>query len=199
MKIKQKVLLKIQELDTDKTYAFSDIHIKGVKVDTIRKTLHRLAEEKDITIIDRGCFRRNNIFKVKVFIYGSLKIGFDNHNIMKDGAKKIAQASTVGKFAMFEDDFANYPYLVRKRTNRVMGELYEITGKEMLDRLDEFEGVPDYYQRVLIKVKTRNKTYNAYTYIRKGISIPTDQESMKQWQDDTDHKANLIRKMFQGV
>ena len=72
----------------------------------------------------------------------------------------------MSKFGMFEDSFGNYPYLISVPHMRIHGELYEIHRKELLERLDRFEGYPDYYERKKILVKTHRGTVRAFVYIR---------------------------------
>lgn len=109
---------KINALPIDVVVPFSDVNIQGVSKDTIRKYLHRLHERGSISIVQRGHFKRIEPFHELLFVYGSLKKGFDNNILLEKSTRRLGKASTVGKFAMFEDSFGNYPYLVNKPINR---------------------------------------------------------------------------------
>ncbi len=183
---------QIKYLPTDEVVPFSYIDLKGVSKDTIRKYIHRLHERGIISIVERGYFKKIEPFHEFLFVYGSLKKGFDNHKFLEKSTKRLGKASTVGKFAMFEDSFGNYPYLIQKPISRVAGELYEIKRKELLDTIDEFEGAPDYYQRKKIKVKTHHGVSFAYTYIREDVDVPKDQEALRVWQNNTDYKVEKL-------
>ena len=108
----EKIHRKVQSLDTDVIFPFSAAKIQGISTDTTRKILHRLHNNGIITIVDKGYFKREESFSELLFVYGSLKKGFDNHNLLSKYAKRLGKAHTVKKFAMFEDSFGNYPYLI---------------------------------------------------------------------------------------
>jgi len=147
MTIIDKIERQINALAIDEVVPFSYIKLKDVSKDTIRKYLHRLHDRGFISIEKRGYFKKIKPFNEFLFVYGSLKKGFDNHKLLDKYAKRVGKASTISKFAMYEDSFGNYPYLVKKPITKVIGELYEIKRKELLDKIDEFEGVPEYYKR----------------------------------------------------
>lgn len=190
---------KINALSVDVVVPFSDMNIEGVSKDTIRKYLHRLHERGIISIVQRGHFKRIEPFHELLFVYGSLKKGFDNNILLEKSTRRLGKASTVGKFAMFEDSFGNYPYLINKPINRISGELYKIQRKELLDRIDEFEGVPDYYKRKRIKVKTHEGVCFAYAYIRVGVDIPVDQKPLKVWKNNSDHKVGELKSFLEKL
>ena len=199
MTIIDKIERQINTLPIDKIVPFSYVTLKDVSKDTIRKYLHRLHERGLISIEQRGYFKKIEPFNELLFVYGSLKKGFDNHNLLDKYAKRVGKASTVGKFAMYEDSFGNYPYLVKEPVTKVMGELYEIKRKELLDRIDEFEGAPEYYQRKKIKVKTHKGVSVAFVYIREDEKIPLQQEPLKIWENNTDYKVNKLDSFLAGL
>ena len=199
MIIIDKIERQINSLAIDKIVPFSYIKLKDVSKDTIRKYLHRLHDRGLISIEKRGYFKKIEPFNEFLFVYGSLKKGFDNHKLLDKYAKRVGKASTVGKFAMYEDSFGNYPYLVKKPITKVMGELYEIKRKELLDRIDEFEGAPEYYQRKKIKVKTHKGVNLAFVYIREDEDIPKEQESLKIWENNTDYKMHKLDSFLAGL
>jgi len=199
MKIIEKIERQIKALPIDEIVPFSYIKLKDVSKDTIRKYLHRLHDRGLISIEKRGYFKKIEPFNEFLFVYGSLKKSFDNHKLLQKYAKRVGKASTVGKFAMYEDSFGNYPYLVKEPITKVMGELYEIKRKELLDKIDEFEGAPEYYQRKKIKVKTHKGVNLAFVYIREDEEIPKEQEALKVWENNTDYKVHKLDSFLEGL
>ncbi|MDP3587634.1 MAG: gamma-glutamylcyclotransferase family protein [Sulfuricurvum sp.] len=190
---------KINTLAIDQIVPFSFVDMDGISKDTIRKYLHRLHERGMISIVKRGYFKRIEPFHEFLFVYGSLKKGFDNDKLLEKSTRRLGKALTVGKFGMFEDSFGNYPYLIKKPINRIIGELYEIQRKELLDQIDEFEGAPDYYQRKKIKVKTHHGVQFAYAYIREGVETPEDQTPLKSWENNTDYKVEQLKSFLEKL
>lgn len=184
---------KINALPLGEIVPFSLVDIDGVSKDTVRKYLHRLHERGMISIVKRGYFKRIEPFHEFLFVYGSLKKGFDNNKLLEKSTRRLGKASTVGKFGMFEDSFGNYPYLVKKPIYRIIGEVYEIQRKELLDQLDAFEGAPDYYKRKKIKVKTHHGIHFAYAYIREDVDISDHQTPLKVWENNTDYKVERLK------
>ena len=199
MTIIDKIERQINSLSINEVVPFSYIKLKDVSKDTIRKYLHRLHDRGLISIEKRGYFKKIEPFNEFLFVYGSLKKGFDNHKLLQKYAKRVGKASTVGKFAMYEDSFGNYPYLVKEPITKVMGELYEIKRKELLDKIDEFEGAPEYYQRKKIKVKTHKGVNLAFVYIREDEEIPKEQEPLKIWENNTDYKVHKLDNFLEGL
>lgn len=182
---------KIKSLRND-TIPFSDAKVDGVSTDTLRKVLHRLHDKGSISIVKRGYFKKEKPFSELLFVYGSLKKGFDNHHLLSRYAKRLGKARTVKKFGMFEDSFGNYPYLIPTPHTKIHGELYQITRKELMDKLDTFEGSPEYYERKKIEVKSHHGVQRAFVYIQPHTDAPEDQESLTEWKDDTQHKVKRL-------
>ena len=190
---------KINALPTGKIVPFSYVDLKAVSKDTIRKYLHRLHERGMISIVKRGYFKKIEPFHELLFVYGSLKKGFDNHRLLEKSTKRLGKATTINKFGMFEDSFGNYPYLITKPISKIDGELYQINRKELLEEIDEFEGAPDYYQRKKIKVKTHHGVNIAYAYIRIDADIPEDQKPLKVWQNNADYKVQKLNSFLEKL
>ncbi|MDX9743659.1 MAG: gamma-glutamylcyclotransferase [Arcobacteraceae bacterium] len=188
---------QINALPIGEIIPFSYIDLQDVSKETIRKYLHRLHERGIISIVQRGYFKRIEPFHELLFVYGSLKKGFDNNKLLEKSTRRLGKASTVGKFGMYEDSFGNYPYLVNKPINKISGELYEIQRKDLLEKIDEFEGAPDYYRRKRIKVKTHHGVNFAYAYIREGINVPEDQKALKVWENNTDYKVEKFNNFLE--
>jgi len=156
----------------DFTFKFIRENLPDLSTDVIRINLHRLHDNGLITIKGRGFFsKEDEYFEVFLFVYGSLKKGFENEHILNK-AKYISKATTVRKFAMYLAKGREYPYLLKDRPlNTIEGELYKIARKDLLKKIDIFEGSPDYYTRESIEVKSRsfetNKRVFTYFYINK--------------------------------
>ena len=188
----EKIERKIKSLHNDSIVPFSYAKVDGVSTDTLRKVLHRLHDKGSISIVKRGYFKKEEPFSELLFVYGSLKKGFDNHNLLSRYAKRLGKALTVKKFGMFEDSFGNYPYLVPIPHTRIHGELYQITRKELMDKIDKFEGSPEYYERKKIEVKSHHGVQRAFVYIQTHTKVPEDQEPLKEWKDDTQLKVKRL-------
>lgn len=105
-----------------------------------------------------------------LFVYGTLKEGYSNNHILDD-SKKIGEAITKNKYAMYSNGY--FPYLVDNEENiNIKGELYEIN-ERTLQRCDRLEGYPRFYDRKLIDVLVKNKTYKAWCYINNNINKKT--------------------------
>jgi len=199
MKIIDKIEKQINALPLDEVVPFSYIKLENVSKDTIRKYLHRLHDRGLISIEKRGYFKKIEPFNEFLFVYGSLKKGFDNHKLLQKYAKRVGKASTLGKFAMYEDSFGNYPYLVKEPVTRVQGELYEIKRKELLDEIDEFEGAPEYYQRKRIKVKTHKGVNLAFAYLRENKEVRKEKRPLKVWENNTDYKVYKLDTFLESL
>lgn len=195
----EKIERKINKLSINTVVPFSSVKTKDISTDTLRKILHRLHDKGIITITGRGEFKRIEPFREMLFVYGSLKKGFDNHHLLSKHAKRIGKAITVSKFGMFEDSFGNYPYLIPVPQMRIHGELYEIHRKELLEKLDRFEGYPDYYERKKILVKTHRGTVRAFVYIQPHTAIPKGQKPLREWKADTDYKVKQLENYLETV
>ncbi len=183
---------KVKSLNSDVTLPFSAVKIDGISTDTTRKILHRLHDNGMITIVSKGYFKKEESFSELLFVYGSLKKGFDNHNLLNKYAKRLGKAHTVKKFSMFEDSFGNYPYIVDVPHSKIKGELYQINRAELMQRIDRFEGVPDYYVRKKIEVKSHHGVKRAFVYIRPNVEVPTEQQALKEWTNNIDYKVEKL-------
>lgn len=183
---------KIQSLESGVTLPFSAVKIDGVSTGTRRKILHRLHDNGTITIVSKGYFKKEESFNELLFVYGSLKKGFDNHNLLSKYAKRLGKARTVKKFAMYEDSFGNYPYLIDAPLSKIKGELYQITRAELMQRIDEFEGAPDYYERKKIEVKFHHGVKRAFVYIQSNTAIPEDQQALNEWTNNSEYKVEQL-------
>ena len=97
----------------------------------------------------------------KVFVYGTLKQGGDNHSLLR-GTKKYPAIAP--KINLHAGPF--YPFAIRGQ-GQAIGELYEVN-EATLRKLDELEGHPHDYQREITRVILENKqTVMAWIYLNK--------------------------------
>lgn len=99
--------------------------------------------------------------KILVFVYGTLKINEPNHYWLTDSSNGVSKLITNGKtsnqFPMLIATRYNIPFLVDLSNigNAINGEIYEIN-EQMLIKLDELEGHPNYYLRKQITINGNN-------------------------------------------
>ena len=199
MSYTEKVHRIVRLLKLNEVVPFSAVKVDGLSTDIKRKILHRLHDTGAITIVERGYFKREEPFSELLFVYGSLKKGFDNHNLLGNSAKRLGKARTVKKFSMYEDSFGNYPYIVDEPYSKIKGELYQITRAELMQKIDEFEGVPDYYTRKKIEVKSHHGVQRAFVYIRKDAEVSAEQEPLKEWIKNIDYKVEKLHSALEAM
>jgi gamma-glutamylcyclotransferase (GGCT)/AIG2-like uncharacterized protein YtfP len=84
-----------------------------------------------------------------VFVYGSLRKGFWNHEPYLKDSKFIGMGITKEKYAMYANII---PYVVEnEKISHIVGEVYEVDEKT-LERIDCLEGHPDCYKRKKVKI-----------------------------------------------
>lgn len=106
---------------------------------------------------------------IPVFVYGSLRKGLQNNHKL-DSAIYKGIWKTVQKYYMIGTKSGSYPYVTTEelvdtlfKTN-ITGELYLVT-PSLLESLDEMEGHPEQYRRILTEIVNDDKYMNAYIYI----------------------------------
>jgi gamma-glutamylcyclotransferase (GGCT)/AIG2-like uncharacterized protein YtfP len=192
MNLSNQIKKKLSQFSDDKIITFMDLRSqmdKEINVDSFRKALHRLHKQGVITINGRGEFIKEEQFKTYIFVYGSLKKGFENHDILSE-ANYISKAKTLRKFAMYKEENQDYPYIIddAKHGQNIDGEVYEITRKDILQRVDDFEGAPTYFKHENIFVKTRKGKIKVKTYVLSAPRVPLNQEPLKSW---VQHKRKI--------
>ena len=92
-----------------------------------------------------------------IFVYGTLKHGLSNAAQL-EGAIFERAAVTANGYVLYM--VSGYPAMSRSNAGVVHGELYTVTA-DQLRHLDEFEGVPEWYQREVIELAdgTRAEAY----------------------------------------
>lgn len=97
-----------------------------------------------------------------VFVYGTLKKGFHNHQVMQQaGGIFIRNAITFPEYEMIS--FGAYPGLIHIEApgNIIKGELYEVADIAPIDRL---EGHPQFYERFLMPIAVE-EVIEAWIYL----------------------------------
>lgn len=124
----------------------------------------------------------------KLFVYGSLKRGFKQHDRHMRTARFICVAQTAepvfSLVAVCDSDADNpYPGMMTGGAYHIKGELYEIDDA-LLKRLDEYEG--EGYQRIEIALDNGDSA-QTYVYIGKDTVISEDhpyvriEGRMREW------------------
>ena|SRR5581483_7546351 len=103
--------------------------------------------------------------QIIVFVYGTLKRGFNNHRRFLSEGKFLGTAETEPLYRLY--DCGPYPCMVADEKNgvSVRGELFEINDK-ILQGLDYLEGVPHLYQRFPLKIKGESRKVQGYLFQR---------------------------------
>jgi gamma-glutamylcyclotransferase (GGCT)/AIG2-like uncharacterized protein YtfP len=85
---------------------------------------------------------------MRLFVYGSLLFG-EVHNARLGGSRLLGEARTEARYTLL--DLGPYPALLDGGTTSVSGEIYEVAA-DVLAALDAFEGHPDEYRRVPVRM-----------------------------------------------
>lgn len=86
--------------------------------------------------------------KIKVFVYGSLRIGFGNHSNFLGNSDFIGKAKTLPQYSIFS--LGPFPGVIKNGETSIQGEIYSVTEEE-LGRLDSLESHPNWYKREVIE------------------------------------------------
>ena len=79
-----------------------------------------------------------------IFVYGTLRRGERAHHLLL-GASFLGEARTEAGYALI--DLGAYPGLVRAVSGQVVGEIYEIDARRLVE-IDAYEGHPVLFRRV---------------------------------------------------
>lgn len=91
-----------------------------------------------------------------VFVYGSLKRGFGNHDIL-NGSEFICSTRTKGRgFKMAS--LGSFPAVLRGGKNSIAGELYQVDLMTMV-HLDMLESNGELYQRKQVDLESGHKAW----------------------------------------
>lgn len=198
MNVTDKVRQIVIAFETDRVFTYDDVYkklpakyITSSTRSNLRTIIFRLQVEKIISRIQDGLFKKIEVDKKLLFVYGSLKKGFVNNKVL-EGAVYKGAATTKAKFGMFASDTGNFPRLVKTRSKNarnIHGELYEIYSLELIEKIDKFEGIN--YTREHIKVLTNTDDMReAEVYISTNIYEVNGRELLDKWNGRTRVKIN---------
>lgn len=108
--------------------------------------------------------------RARVFVYGSLKQGEINHDVMSRANGTFLTAATVRREDLTFVDFGHYPGVVQHadkggQSTEIHGEIYEVPA-EGLGILDVLEGHPSYYCRNKFSISADDgSAYRAWMYV----------------------------------
>lgn len=91
-----------------------------------------------------------------VFVYGTLLRGESNHAVWLSDAHFVDDDCTASCFTLYS--FGDYPALVHGGSQSVLGEVYEVSDAQ-LERLDELEEYPGYYDRERIDLESGRQAW----------------------------------------
>lgn len=111
-----------------------------------------------------------------LFVYGTLKRGERNHRLMAD-QRFLGPAVTAAKYRVI--DLGLHPGLISDIENglSVTGELWEVSDCT-LGELDDFEGIPDPFDRRVIEIEGEERTVQAYFWVR---AVPPGAATGDRW------------------
>ncbi|XP_023215997.1 gamma-glutamylaminecyclotransferase-like isoform X1 [Centruroides sculpturatus] len=130
-----------------------------------------------IQIFKRIHYYRNMAEKNLVFVYGTLKSGEPNYDILTNEdngiCNYIGKAKTYDKWPLVIASRYNIPFLLyaKNKGKHVIGELY-LVDDVMLKKMDELECHPTYYER---------KEENVQVLESKDKTYCTDGKTLKPW------------------
>jgi gamma-glutamylaminecyclotransferase len=119
----------------------------------------------------------------RLFVYGTLKKGFPNHDKYMEPAKRLGKYQTLEKYPLVLCGARCVPCMIDSpgKGHHVEGELYEVDD-ECLNRIDALEGIRDSggYRRTVIRVSLSERINQdikeALTYLMPPEQI-TDRRS----------------------
>jgi len=101
----------------------------------------------------------------KLFVYGSLKHGFGNHNYFLGNVRYLGSCVTTKRSYQMVN-LGAFPGVIEvsKNGNLILGELFEIDNRT-LDRVDRLESNGSFYTRKLVEVVGSDDPVEAWMYL----------------------------------
>jgi gamma-glutamylcyclotransferase (GGCT)/AIG2-like uncharacterized protein YtfP len=114
--------------------------------------------------------------KTVLFFYGTLKTGGQSNHLIA-GADFLGPARTLPLYRLY--GLGWHPGLVLDRANgtSIHGELWAVDDA-LLAKLDEYEGMPDWFRREAIAIADHFGTVQAYFF---NGEVPADAPSGDRW------------------
>ena len=95
-----------------------------------------------------------------LFTYGTLRFGHHNEIYLK-GADYLGKVETKDLYKMYANGI---PYVINEPYSKIIGDLYEVNDKFIIESLDILEGHPNNYYREEIPVIFKNTEITAWIY-----------------------------------
>ncbi|MDD4950674.1 gamma-glutamylcyclotransferase [Sulfuricurvum sp.] len=175
IKTRDEITRIIDTLPVSHEFTLSSLHLPlNLNENTFRTVTSRLVNQGKLTRIRPGHYKKTDRFEQYLFVYGSMKKGFQNH-VRLINAEYIGEFTTVGKYVMYADISNLFPYVLEnEKRSPIHGELYKITNADEFKSIDDLEGMPTYYYRKQISVvsKENKQKISAWIYFR-GLKNPT--------------------------
>lgn len=113
-----------------------------------------------------------------VFVYGTLKRGFGNNRILKDGGADFVGEGRVQGYGLVD---GGIPYAIRRDDTYTDGELFRVLDQHTMDRLDRLEGYPNHYSRDFVKVEIEGRMVGAWIYVYDTPERYADAPVVHRW------------------
>ena len=108
-----------------------------------------------------------------IAVYGTLKKGYSNYYAYLTNAKHIGRGKTEDKYPLVVDGL---PYLINKKGvgHNVEVDVFKVSDMQ-LQKVDALEGHPQWYKRIQIPIKLKNRTLNCWIYFNpKEVNLGTE-------------------------
>ena len=96
--------------------------------------------------------KRKNEAAIPVFVYGSLKRHFGNHDILSK-SEFLGEAVTKQEYTMLS--IGGFPGVIKngyvETRKKVIGEIFKVSPEVLFDRLDPLEGNGIFYNREIVE------------------------------------------------
>lgn len=116
-----------------------------------------------------------------VFVYGSLKRGFYNNDVLRDSEFVTTTKTTRAKYNMLSVN-GFFPGICHQGQYHISGEVYRVSG-DVLWAMDIIEGNGDFYQRETVSVEGVDGL--VWMYFLMSRDVPTDPTCHMVWTDGT--------------
>jgi len=124
---------------------------------------------------------------MKLFVYGTLKRGFSNHQLLKD-SQFLGFAQTKDRYPLIKTYFGLPILLPFKDTgHNVRGEVYEVSSS-LMKAIDKLEGHPNINKRELISVisdvaQKELKFVSIYFFQKTELEELKDEELFREYNE----------------
>lgn len=98
-------------------------------------------------------------------VYGTLRPGHGNNRLLTN-SQHIGTGKTVEKYTLRA---SGIPFVSKDPLHNVVVDIYKVDNN-VLERLDQLEGHPEWYKREQIPVNVNDKTVTAWLYFNEGYS-----------------------------